>query len=578
MTSAIELKSRTIAVVPCYNTSHRCAEVIRRAMDHVDAVLAVDDGSSDDTLENIRSTGCLWLKAEHNEGKGRALRRAFEAILKPETGPVTKQYEYVVTLDGDGQHDPAEIPKLLAHAGSGSFDLVVGTRNIAKMPPKSKIGALFSRALFQLGLASSFPDTQSGFRVVRTGALRAVFDKIVWRRYETEMDILCRILADGFQISAIPIQTIYFERNRRSHFRPFVDSMRVIFVLLRYAVVSLMVSAIDVVCYAAIVAVNPAIYLVANIWSRLAAMAFHFLLSRRFVFLRRKHFNFVEGARYVFVVVVNLIATIYLISVSVGHLGTGPVTAKVLVQTAIFFGTFLLMKVFVFPATTARKTDWNEYHRRPFPASRLTHRVMAKELTKYVESHLDGRKNPSVLGIGGGNSCFLPSLLERFPIRRYTIIDNCQLGIDLAEQRYGSVYGERVVAIAANIFDQPACGKFDLVYSVGLLEHFETPQIRKLIQIHSSYLKRDALLMISVPTPTVLYRVTRFFAEFCGKWKFPDEVPVRKQELLRLLEDCGLRVLRSKIVWGQILTQLLVACVAANPETATGSSERSRSK
>ena len=167
-------------------------------------------------------------------------------------------------------------------------------------------------------------------------------------------------------------------------------------------------------------------------------------------------------------------------------------------------------------------------------------------------------------------------MLERFPIRRYTIIDNCQLGIDLAEQRYGSVYGERVVAIAANIFDQPACGKFDLVYSVGLLEHFEGPQIKKLIQIHSSYLKKDALLIVSVPTPIFLYRATRFFAEFFGKWKFHDEEPVRKQELLRLMEDCGLRVLRSRIVWGQILTQLLVACVATNLEPPTKAAPRSQ--
>ena len=77
-----------------------------------------------------------------------------------------------------------------------------------------------------------------------------------------------------------------------------------------------------------------------------------------------------------------------MISVNVQHLGIAPVTAKVVVQTTIFFGTFLLMKVFVFPTTTSRKTDWDEFYRRKFPASKLTRRVMTRELIEYVGSSL----------------------------------------------------------------------------------------------------------------------------------------------------------------------------------------------
>jgi len=122
-----DTKARAIAVVPCYNTSSRCAEVISEAMRYVDAVLAIDDGSSDDTLEHIRNTGCLWIRSERNEGKGHDLRKAFEAILGNGSGPVTKDYDYIVTLDGDLQNDPADIPMMLAKLDEGS-DLVHGWR------------------------------------------------------------------------------------------------------------------------------------------------------------------------------------------------------------------------------------------------------------------------------------------------------------------------------------------------------------------------------------------------------------------------------------------------------------------
>ena len=317
-------------------------------MARADTVLAVDDGSTDDTLEEIRRTGCLWIRSEKNEGKGLALKRAFEAILQAGSGPVKGTYEYIVTLDGDGQHRPEEIPNLLRRAEEGHSDIVVGVRRVEKMPLKSKIGGAFSRALFQATLSTSIPDTQSGFRVVRTEALRTIFDKVAWGRYETEMDMLCRGLSEGLSIDTAPIQTIYFEKNRLTHFRPLIDSMKVLMVLFRYTLVSLAVTAVDLSAYGAIIAFDPDSYVSANIWSRIASVVCHFLLARHFAFLVHGGYSVAEVVRYLMVVLVNLSVTMWMIWVLVDQFGMPAFLAKVASQTVAFFGTFVLLKVFVY--------------------------------------------------------------------------------------------------------------------------------------------------------------------------------------------------------------------------------------
>ena len=102
---------------------------------------------------------------------------------------------------------------------------------------------------------------------------------------------------------------------------------------------------------------------------------------------------------------------------------------------------------------------------------------------------------------------------------------------------------------------------------MGLLEHFQGKEIERLIELHSSYLRSGGLLIISVPTPTWLYRFTRSIAEALRKWDFPDELPIQKDALVLMMEQSGLQIRRVKIVWGQILTQVLVAAVT-RPEEA----------
>jgi glycosyltransferase involved in cell wall biosynthesis len=237
--STVASGNRVAVVIPCYNTSAAVTDVIRKALAITDAVLAVDDGSTDDTPEHLKASGARSLRLEQNSGKGVALRAGIEEVLKGSDGLLHRDFDYVITIDGDGQHNPADIPRLVECAGRDQADLVIGVRDVQQMPPKSRFGNRVSRMLFFLGTGEYVTDTQSGFRLMSVRLASTLLGTVRWRRYETEAEILSQTIALGFRIATVEIETIYFDRNRRTHFDPFWDSMRVFTVLGRYLLGSL---------------------------------------------------------------------------------------------------------------------------------------------------------------------------------------------------------------------------------------------------------------------------------------------------------------------------------------------------
>jgi hypothetical protein len=132
-----------------------------------------------------------------------------------------------VTLDGDGQHRAKDALELIAACRDGA-QFVIGERPFSlSMPLRSKIGNYFTRALLQ-GLFPGCPaDSQSGFRAFERPFLEQVVRAIEGRRYETELQILLLAMERRVRIATVSIPTIYVDRNRASHFRPFIDSARI---------------------------------------------------------------------------------------------------------------------------------------------------------------------------------------------------------------------------------------------------------------------------------------------------------------------------------------------------------------
>jgi hypothetical protein len=259
-------------VVPCYNTSFRCRDVIAAAAPFADVVVAVDDGSTDDTSMHLEAAGCLVLTLPVNGGKGAALETGFRWLLQ-DAALRRETLGYVLTMDGDGQHDAADIPALIAGAVRTGADLVIGTRDPRKMPRKNRIGAHYSRLLFLIGTNTFVADTQSGFRLLSAPLLASLIDRVAWRGFESESEVVWRTLQRGGRVAAVPISTVYLDGNRGSKFNAWRDSVRIASVFNRQLRWTVSMAMLDFVAFGFLATAGRLSPAAANVASRALAVA-----------------------------------------------------------------------------------------------------------------------------------------------------------------------------------------------------------------------------------------------------------------------------------------------------------------
>ncbi len=225
MTDATTQKPASLVVViPAYQEAATIAEVITRLRAVLPDVpaLVVDDGSTDDTVAIARAAGACVMRGEANQGKGAALQRGMRRALAVGAG-------YVATLDGDGQHRPEDLPRLLALAAPAA--IVIGSRRGSPGQPAARRRA--NRvADFWISWAARHPvsDSQSGFRVYPAAAL-ACLDRYEGRarRFSFESEILIDAARRGITTVAAEIPALYGATLRRpSHFRPVADIARIV--------------------------------------------------------------------------------------------------------------------------------------------------------------------------------------------------------------------------------------------------------------------------------------------------------------------------------------------------------------
>lgn len=159
----------TLAVIPAYNESDTIGPVIDGTQEHVDRVVVVDDGSRDHTARIAREHGARVLEHAFNTGVGGAVRTGYRYAIE-------NDFEFVVQVDADGQHDPAHIPRLLSAAEDA--DMVIGSRylneSFREYSPVRKAGIRFFTAMVNTLGGGEITDVTSGFRVYRVDALESI--------------------------------------------------------------------------------------------------------------------------------------------------------------------------------------------------------------------------------------------------------------------------------------------------------------------------------------------------------------------------------------------------------------------
>ena len=221
-----------VACIPAYNEERTIAGVIVRALRYVDNVVVCDDGSMDLTGEIAQGLGVQLVRHERNMGKGVALRTAFRCAkdLKPDV---------IVMLDGDGQHDPSEIPQLIEPVMSGEADMVVGSRYVegsrVDAPLYRRMGLRLINAISGSSGDSGVRDTQSGFRAFSTNALDVVLEcEVEGYGVETEQLALAHRL--NLRVVEVPVAIKYSGLERISKKNPAYHGIELVDTVLRLIV------------------------------------------------------------------------------------------------------------------------------------------------------------------------------------------------------------------------------------------------------------------------------------------------------------------------------------------------------
>ncbi len=253
---------RGIAVIiPSLNPCEHLTETVRQM--HAagfDSIILIDDGSTEETkkyfAEARELTGATLLTHEVNRGKGAALKTAFTYILESCPDIVG-----AVTVDGDGQHTAHDAVacarKLARHIrehdaaeshgeNAGRVPLVIGVRDFSRddVPARSAFGNRTTALLFRLFFNLRVTDTQTGLRAVSRANME-VFRRLRGERYEYETNMLLECKRFGIAIEEIPIETVYIDDNSESHFNPFIDSLRIYALILKFMFSSMAATAID---------------------------------------------------------------------------------------------------------------------------------------------------------------------------------------------------------------------------------------------------------------------------------------------------------------------------------------------
>jgi glycosyltransferase involved in cell wall biosynthesis len=214
-------------VIPAYNAGATIEGVVRESLLAGYPLLVVNDGSDDDTAERVGRLPVTLLSHQQNRGKGAALRTAFAWALQ-------QGFVGMVTLDADGQHNPAAIPLLVATARQQQLDILLASRyaQFQEMAGLRRHWNRFGAWCMKTRTGFAIDDSQSGFRYYSALLLRAV--SLEKTGYDLEMELLMKAWQGGFAIGSLPVPARVADGRATSHYRPVRDTWRICMTFLRH--------------------------------------------------------------------------------------------------------------------------------------------------------------------------------------------------------------------------------------------------------------------------------------------------------------------------------------------------------
>lgn len=333
-------------LIPAYEPDQRLLDLIRRLKAMTDSeIIVVDDGSGErfrEIFEGVKAAGCTVLTHMVNLGKGCALKTGFRYIR--ERGAA----QAVVCADSDGQHAPKDILAVGQAVEAGQAAMVLGSRRFTgKVPLRSQFGNRLTSKIYDLTTGISIGDTQTGLRGYPAEMLDWLC-RVPGERFEYEMNLLMQAPVEGHRIEEVPIETIYLDHNKSSHFHPLLDSIKVYLPILKFCASSLTAGLVDFVLVLLLQFLTGSL-LASVIGARVGSSAVNYSMNRRFVFAKtgKKVVSRSLGSYYTLAVVILGLNYGLLWLMHVG-LGVNLVPAKLATELLLFAVSYWCQKRLVY--------------------------------------------------------------------------------------------------------------------------------------------------------------------------------------------------------------------------------------
>mgnify|MGYP003290292085 CR=1 FL=1 len=347
-------------IIPSYEPDERLLELLEKiSKTDIAPVIVINDGSGseyDEIFNKVREDyGVTLLVHEVNDGKGKALKTAFEYCIK-----TYENLKGCVTADSDGQHTPEAIIRIREEFLKNSDALVLGVRDFSgeDIPPKSQFGNNLTRKVFRTLYRKDITDTQTGLRGISKAFMEELLNEPT-NRFEFEMKMLIMAVSQKMEIIELPIETIYDSKeNHQTHFHPVKDSIKIYSVFLgaffKFIISSLSSSLIDLTLFQIFCIllrggrISLDYVIVSTVCARIISAIYNYLMNYFFVFKSKKSYG-KSAFKYVCLAVVQMALSAVITSGLINLLNVSiELLVKIPVDVILFLISYRVQKKYIY--------------------------------------------------------------------------------------------------------------------------------------------------------------------------------------------------------------------------------------
>lgn len=348
-------RNKVVLLIPALNPDEKLVNLVKELQqEEFTKIFIVNDGSKKeciDIFEQVENLGCKVFRHHKNYGKGRALKNAFNQLYTE-----FPDFEVVVTLDADGQHKVKDVINVAQTTMDKKESVVLGSREFGKdVPFRSKFGNILTRNIMKILCGIKVRDTQTGLRGFSKELLENFLD-IPGERYEYELNVLLATKEKDISIVECPIETVYIDDNKSSHFNPIKDSIRIYSLFIKYIISALLSFAVDIGLFAIFVAVFKDItyagyIFIATVLARIISSFVNYLVNKNTVFKNKSKSrkDFIKSlVGYYILVVINIVISSVCVNFICKAISLNEVAVKFVVDMVLFVCNYVIQREIIF--------------------------------------------------------------------------------------------------------------------------------------------------------------------------------------------------------------------------------------